>query len=70
MSSTGEILAEYPLPTNQSGPRAIIVIPDGRGFFSRATRARSVRLFRRNDSPTRGPSTDAEAFPLKKGGYP
>jgi streptogramin lyase len=34
MSPTGEILAEYPLPTKQSGPRAIIVIPDGRAFFS------------------------------------
>ena len=34
MSPTGEILAEYPLPTKQSGPRAIIVIPDGRVFFS------------------------------------
>jgi len=34
MTTTGEILAEYPLPTKQSGPRAIIVIPDGRVFFS------------------------------------
>ncbi|MCJ7783561.1 MAG: hypothetical protein MUP41_06480 [Desulfobacterales bacterium] len=34
MSPTGEILAEYSLPTKQSGPRAIIVIPDGRVFFS------------------------------------
>jgi virginiamycin B lyase len=34
MTTTGEILAEYPLPTKQSGPRAIIVISDGRVFFS------------------------------------
>jgi streptogramin lyase len=66
MSPTGEILAEYPLPTKQSGPRAVIVIPDGRVFFSSMTRARSARSFRRNDSQIKGPSTSAEAFPIKK----
>jgi virginiamycin B lyase len=34
MSPIGEILAKYPLPTKQRGPRAVTVIPDGRVFFS------------------------------------
>jgi streptogramin lyase len=34
MTVTGQLLAEYPLPTAGCGPRAILVIPDGRVFFS------------------------------------
>jgi streptogramin lyase len=34
MSLQGEVLAEYPVPTPNSGPRAMLTAPDGRLFFS------------------------------------
>jgi virginiamycin B lyase len=30
----GGVISEYPAPSRNSGPRAVIVIPDGRVFFS------------------------------------
>jgi virginiamycin B lyase len=34
MNVDGDVAAEYAIPTPQAGARSIVVLPDGRGFFS------------------------------------
>jgi virginiamycin B lyase len=34
MNASGDVVAEYPIPTPTAGARSIVVLPDGRAFFS------------------------------------